>query len=609
MTNTNTNGAKPYKNNVFKDSNNTKNTHKHIPIDIHKGRPTLEKRFRHHPTNRYKKYGNQGDIRVVPLGGLGEVGQNMMFIEWDDDIIVIDTGILFASNTELGVDGITPNIDYLIQNKHKIRGIIYTHGHLDHIGAAKYILPQLNFPVCYGSQLTRAVLLSTTEESNINDKIKWVVCDPTTNISLGKFHVEFFHVNHTIPDNLGIAISTPYGYIVNSSDFKFDYNPADGNPADMGKIAELGSKGVVLGMIESTNSMITGFAPSEHRVIQELEDMMKKATGRIIITLFGSSIGRVARLIECIEKLNKTAYITGRSLIKNTQIARELGYFKAKKGTVVELRGRINMGDPKHSVILCTGGQGEEFAALTRAARGEHKLLEIHKSDTIIFSSSDIPVNVNKIRQLKDQLIHYGCRIVSSQFADTHATGHGYQEDLKLMNSLLNPLYFAPIHGSPYTRNYHKEVIMRDLAYPENHIMMMENGHGVLINQSGVQLIKRLDAIKADKVYYEMGEKVSTEAVMRRYKIATDGLIMAIIQTKPMLTGTIKTIAFLDGQPQNIIFQELQKRLNELLNANKTVFDTDKNKGIYLVQKQLRMHLERFMDKRIKEPEIEIVII
>ncbi|MCB9809780.1 ribonuclease J [Candidatus Peribacteria bacterium] len=580
--------------------------------DPNRGRITHEKKFAAHPIKKLPG-GKHGDIRIVPLGGVGEIGQNMTMVEWGSDILLIDTGVLFAGDDAPGIDGIVPDVSYLVERQKNIRGVLYTHGHYDHVAGAKYILPQLGYPRCFASPLTKEILLSTCDEvPGLVDalKPKFTDCNPMTKLTLGKFTVEFFHVNHTIPDAMGIVIHTPYGAIVYSGDFKFDYHPADGNPANMGRIAGIGAAGVAVAMVESTNVLVPGFAPSEYKVLDELREIMEEADGRVILTIFGSSVGRVSRIIEMAEDLGRTVWVTGRSLIKNTQIARRLNYFKCKDNTLRQLRGKVKFGPAKKTLILCTGGQGEYYAALTRAARGEHNSLHLQKGDTVIFSASEIPGNENQISTLKNNLARHECRIINTNNGHTHATGHGYQEDLKLMTNLLNPYYFAPVHGDLHHRMYHRDLVISDLNYPEEQTFVMDNGRGLILNHTGCRLMTPKEEIKTERVHYEFGRPVPVPELQKRVKVASEGLLILTLQHKGEKVSRVshRSVGFLPGDPQHEVFKKIHEAAQQAFERN---YDTKRSHTTleHIIAKRVEQVIAEHIDRRDKEPVIEVMVV
>jgi len=528
-------------------------------------RPTAEKRDKFHPTN-FIKGPNKGEIRVVPIGGMEQVGMNMMFIEWEDDIIIIDTGLVFASPEHMGVDALVPDLSYLVKNKHKIRGIFYTHGHLDHIGGAPYIVPDLGYPQLYATRLTKELLTLTSEEHVDTRKLKITEITPKSKIKAGKFEVEFFHVNHSIPDGVGIVVNTPYGAIVDSSDFKFDHNPADDQPADLGRIAEIGRKGVMLGMIDSTNALKSGHTISERVIAEDIGKVIKESTGRIVMATFASNIGRVAKAVEAAEAAGRTVFLSGRSMERNIAVARKLNYLKCKEKTLQIMSPKADKMDPRKVMILSTGSQGETLAALTRMAAGVHPKVKLKKEDTVIFASSPIPGNDMAVVSVLNNLSEIGCRVIDHKDMNTHVSGHGNAEECKLMCALLNPKYMAPIHGELYMRKGHGDMVVKDLGYKPENVLVMKNGLGAVVSAKGVRLMTEKEAIPQRLVLIQLGEKVKDNVLEERQKISEYGIIMVNVQHDKgkIKKMDIRSRGFLFMDANHEIFKLLEKELTDV---------------------------------------------
>lgn len=528
-------------------------------------RPTAEKRDKFHPTN-FIKSTPTGDIRVVPIGGMEQVGMNMMFIEWDDTIIIIDTGLVFPSVEHLGVDALVPDLSYLIANKHKIKGVFYTHGHLDHIGGAPYILPDLGFPPLFATRLTKELLVLTCDEHLDRNRLKITEITPKSKIKAGKFEVEFFHVNHSIPDGVGIVVNTPYGSIVDSSDFKFDHNPADEQPADLARIAEIGRRGVVLGMIDSTNSLKPGHTISERVIAEDIAKIIKNSQGRLLMATFASNIGRVAKAVEAAEACGRTVFLSGRSMERNIAVARKLNYLKCKEKTLQIMSPKADKMDPSKIMILSTGSQGETLAALTRMAAGVHPKVKLRPDDTVVFSSSPIPGNDMAIVSVLNNLARIGCTVIDHKDMNTHVSGHGNAEECKLMCVLLNPKFMAPIHGEIYMRKGHAEMAVRDLGYKPENVILMKNGRGVIINSKGVRLMTEKEAIPQKMILVQLGEKVHDDVLEERQKISESGIIMVRIDHEKgkIMKMELRSRGFLYMDTKHEIFQLLEKELKDV---------------------------------------------
>lgn len=536
--------------------------------DPDKGRHTSAKRHDQHAINKLGHNG-KGDVKIVSLGGLDAIGQNLTYVEYNNEIIVIDTGILFATHDEPGIDGVVPDVSYLEKNKHRIKGVIYTHGHLDHIGGAQYILPKLGFPKIYTSPLTAAMLTENMKEYGIDDKLKFSHVFPRQTVHIGGLDVEFFHINHSIPECLGVNVHTPYGGIAITMDFKFDYHPLDGHMTDFIHLSQMAHKGIALHLCDSTNAMNPGFARSESAIVEPITKILKHTTGRVILTQFGSNMSRASKIVEIAESLGRTVYISGRSLVTNIAHARTFNYLKCKESTVKRLARGVKVGAPHKTLIMCTGGQGEEFAALTRMARGDHAQVKLTDQDTVVFSSSKIPGNEGPIGRMMDNLVNKGVKIIEGKEESIHATGHGNQEDIKLMVTMLNPKYFVPIHGEGYQRYTNKKMIARALDFPDKYMVTMEHGKGIILNAKGARLMTDKEMIKTSRVYYEGGTTVSQETLDTRIQIAKRGLIIIHVEIgngglKNMELHSIGFRYVATDSPMKELLKELKKTFSNI---------------------------------------------
>lgn len=483
---------------------------------------------RNHVLNKRRVAGNPV-IRVVPLGGMEQVGQNMMLIETKEDIVIIDMGLEFPSPEHLGIDVLIPDISYLRENKKKIRGVIFTHGHLDHIGGAQYMMQDLGFPPMYATKLTCELLKANIDSPEVVKKYKLHEITPSSRIKLGKLDAEFFHVNHSIPDSVGVVINTPLGAIVDSGDFKIEHNPSDQSPANLGRIQQIGDKGVLLAMIDSTNVEREGNTQPEIEIEAELTSTIRGTNGRIVIATFASNIGRIARIVEAAEKDGRTVFISGRSMERNLAIARKLKYLKCKEKTLQRMSKAAESMPPDKVLILSTGSQGEELAALTRMAAGTHREIKLTPKDTVIFSSSPIPGNEMAIVSVLNNLADKGVTMLDNKKLDSHVSGHGHAEEVKLMTSLLRPKFIAPIHGELYMRYHHKDLICKDLKLPRNHALIMKNGQGVVLSKEGMRLMTKNETLPQAPVLIEMKEKIGEHILADRQLMADGGTIFVAV--------------------------------------------------------------------------------
>lgn len=428
---------------------------------------------------------SKSKLKVIPLGGMNEIGKNMTVIEYENDIIVVDCGLAFPEDEMLGVDLVIPDITYLEKNKDKVRALVITHGHEDHIGAIPYFLKKINVPI-YGTKLTLGLIKAKLVEHNLEKSTKLKCVAPRDTVSIGKFKVEFVKVIHSIADSVALAITTPVGVVFHTGDFKIDYTPIDSIPMDFERIAEIGKKGVLLLMSDSTNVQRPGHTMSERSVGREFDKIFTNCNKRIIVATFASNIHRMQQIINSAVKFNRKVAVVGRSMLNVIQVAGELGYLNAPEGTLIDI-DKIGIYNPEQLVIITTGSQGEPMSALSRMAMGEHKKVQITADDLIIFSSSPIPGNEKSVGRVMDELEKLGAEIIYNQLADVHVSGHACQEELKLMLSLVKPKYFMPVHGEYRFLKHHGELAVSVGVKKEN-IFLNENGRILELTENSANL-------------------------------------------------------------------------------------------------------------------------
>lgn len=414
----------------------------------------------------------QQKIQIIPLGGLGEIGKNMTVIRFGDDIIVIDSGLMFPEDDMLGIDLVIPDISYLLDNRDLVRAIVLTHGHEDHIGALPYVLKQLNVPV-YGTRLTLGILEGKLKESNIAGT-NLIPVKASDEVQIGAFTVGFIHVSHSIADSVALSIKTPIGTIVHTGDFKFDQTPVDGKVTNFHKLAELGDQGVLVLLADSTNAEHAGYTMSEKSVGVSFDESFSNAKGRIIIASFSSNIHRVQQAIDTACKYKRKVAILGRSMINVVTIASDLGYLTIPEGTVIDI-DEIKNYPPSGVVIITTGSQGEPMSALTRMAMSDHRKVDIAPGDTIIISATPIPGNEKLVSRTIDYLLRQGADVIYEKTSGIHVSGHASQEELKLMHNLIRPQFFIPVHGEFRHLIKHSK-LAQELGMPKDHIFISENG-------------------------------------------------------------------------------------------------------------------------------------
>ena len=465
----------------------------------------------------------QPTLRVIPLGGLGEIGKNMMAIECGDDIVVVDCGLMFPEEEMLGVDLVIPDITYLLEHREKLRGILITHGHEDHIGALPYLLPALRAPV-YSTRLTHGLIAVRLKERRALDGTELHIVEPGQEVVLGGIRAEFFRVAHSIPDATGIALHTPAGTVVHTGDFKFDHTPVDGRPTDLAKLAQLGSEGVLLLLSDSTYAEVPGYTQSEQVVGDALHRIIGEAPGRVVVACFASLISRVQQVIDAAIAWNRKVLVVGRSMQDNVNMAQELGYLYAPENLLIgpeELR-RL---PPNKVVVVATGSQGEPTSALARMANRDHRFIRIQAGDTVVLSASPIPGNEELVARTVDNLFRLGARVLYSQIAQVHVHGHGAQEELKLMLSLVRPQYFVPVHGE-YRHLVHHRELAKAVGVAERNCFLLVDGDVLEIGEGGGEIVGK---VPADYVYVDGLGDIGNEVLRDRKRLSQDGILVVIL--------------------------------------------------------------------------------
>ncbi len=463
-------------------------------------------------------------LQIIPLGGMGEIGKNMMAIRYNDTIVVIDAGLMFPEDELLGIDVVIPDITYLLENKEKVKGIILTHGHEDHVGALPYVLKELNVPV-YGSKLTIGIVESKLKDYDLGN-IKLKTIRPRDIIKIDSLDIEFIRVSHSIPDALAIAIHTPLGIILHTGDFKLDQTPVDGQIVDFRKFAELGEKGVLVMASDSTNSDRPGFTMSEKVVGKTFEELFGKCEGRIIITTFASNVHRIQQVVTTAEKYGRKVAIVGRSMINNVRISVDLGYMHIGEDTLIEMED-INKYPHEEIVIVTTGSQGEPMSALTRMATSDHRWLNIEPGDTVIISATPIPGNEKLVSKTVDLLFRQGAEVIYEQGMGVHVSGHASQEELKILINLIRPRYFIPVHGE-YRHLMKHAKIAESLGIPRSRIFVIENGHVIEVSRKKAQVSGKVTAGKILVDGLGVGD-VGNIVLRDRKQLSQDGIMIVVV--------------------------------------------------------------------------------
>lgn len=507
-------------------------------------------------------------LRIAVIGGLEEIGRNCTMIEYGDDIIIIDLGLQFPEEDMPGIDYIIPNMSYLREKKKNIRGVVITHAHLDHIGGIPHVMADLGYPPIYGLPLTNAIIKKRQDDYPDMRPLVIKNAGLTDKIQMGKMLVEFIHINHNIPDSVGVVVRTPEGTIVHTGDWKFDYQPTGEQPADLQRIAKIGSEGVLALLSDSTNASQPGHQISETEIATNLEDLLRKAKGRVIVGTFSSLLSRIRHIIEIAEKMGKVIAIGGYSMKTNVEIAKELGYMKFNPKSIIDMRD-VEKYPPTSVVIVCTGAQGEKNASLMRIANGEHRDIQLMPGDTVVFSSSVVPGNERTVQRLKDTLFRKGAEVIHFQMMDVHAGGHAKAEDVKLMVRLIAPKYFVPIHGNHFLLHYNARVAI-SVGVPKENTFIADNGQ-VMEFKDGLGVLTKTK-IPSDYVFVDgLGVSAETSIVLRdRQALAEDGMVV-IIATVDTKTGVLiqnpdiisRGFVFLKSHTE--LIEEMRVRVKKLI--------------------------------------------
>lgn len=464
-------------------------------------------------------------VKIIPLGGINEIGKNITAIEYKNDIVVIDCGLKFPDEDMFGIDLVIPDISYLLKNKDKIRGIFLTHGHEDHIGALPYVLKQLDVPV-YGTKLTLGIVETKLKEHGLLSSTELIRVKPRDVIKLTSVSVEFIKTNHSIADSVAIAIHTPLGVVLHTGDFKIDYTPIDGEPMDFARFAEIGKRGVLAMMADSTNVEKPGYTMSEKVVGESFARLFSKAKGRIIVATFASNVHRIQQIIDAASMHGRKVAVSGRSMENIVAVAAELGYLEFEKDILVSI-DQINKYTNDKVVIITTGSQGEPMSALARMASSEHRKVNIVEGDTVIISATPIPGNEKLVSKVINQLFQKGAEVIYKSLAEIHVSGHACQEELKLMQCLVKPKFFIPIHGEYRHLKQHGELAI-SLGMPEENVIIPENGGVIEVNRNS---IRRNGIVNSGQVFVDgLGVGDVGNIVLRdRKHLSQDGILTVVV--------------------------------------------------------------------------------
>lgn len=463
-------------------------------------------------------------LKIIPLGGMGEIGKNITVIEYKDDIILVDCGLTFPEEEMLGIDVVIPDITYLIKNKEKIRGIVLTHGHEDHIGGIPYLLKKLRVPI-YGTKLTLGLLETKFKEHRL-ENVSLNTVTYGEKIKLGVFEVEFIKTGHSIPDSAALAIHTPVGIVVHTGDFKIDYTPIDGDIIDLNRFAELGKKGVLVLMADSTNAERPGYTMSEKTVGDTFKGIFLGHAGRILVATFASNVHRIQQIINASEDNGRKVVLSGRSMLNTIGVSYELGYLKIKEGTLIDIND-MNKYPSSEITIITTGSQGEPMSALTRIAAGEHRKIELQSDDLVIISATPIPGNEKTVSKVINNLVEKGTNVIYEALADVHVSGHACQEELKLIQTLVKPKFFLPVHGEFRHLKKHAE-LAESIGTPKENIFIMENGNILEFTKDEATMGGKVPAGNILVDGLGVGD-VGNIVLRDRKHLSEDGLIVVVV--------------------------------------------------------------------------------
>lgn len=547
-------------------------------------------------------------LKVIPLGGLGEIGLNMMVLEYEDTIVIVDSGLMFPEEEMLGIDIVIPDLSYLLKNRDKVAGLVVTHGHEDHIGAVPFLVRELPIPI-YGTALTLALIKEKLREHNLLDRADLVQIAPRQVIEIGPFGFEFIRVCHSIPDGVGLAIRTPVGVLIHSGDFKIDNTPVDGKRFDIARLGSYGEEGVLALFSDSTNVEREGYTVSEKEVGATLREVFQEKQGRVIVAVFASNLHRIQQLIHIAREFGRKVLLNGKSMVTNVRIARELGYLDFTRDDEISIQDLQYMPDSQ-VMMLTTGTQGEPMSALSRMAFNDHKKLRIKEGDTIILSSKFIPGNERTIHNIINHLCRNGADVIHEQVKDIHVSGHAYQEELKILINMVQPRYFIPIHGEYRHLMKHRQLAM-SLGMPPANCLLIENGAILCL---GRDTVYAKDKIEAGRVFVD-GKGVGDVGglVLRdRRHLSEDGLVIASLvvnkETYEILSGPdIFSRGFIHEETKPEILFEAKCIIFEAIDRQ---LEADHQLDCVLLQEEIRRELKRFFNRTLdRRPVIYPIVV
>ncbi|MFD2043752.1 ribonuclease J [Ornithinibacillus salinisoli] len=545
-------------------------------------------------------------VSVFALGGINEIGKNMYAIEYGDDIVIIDCGNKFPDESLLGIDLIIPDISYLIENQNRVRALIITHGHEDHIGGIPFFLKKLNVPV-YATRFTLGLIEIKLKEHRILRESELIEINSDSKVEIGEMGISFFKVNHSIPDCLGIVFNTPEGTIVHTGDFKFDLTPANDERPDIHKMAEIGNKGVMLLLSESTNAERSGYTPSEQMVGENLEEIFTKAKRKVFVSTFASNVSRIQQAVHAAQKTRRKLALLGRSMVNVVKVAMERGYLNVPKGMLIDARD-INELPPEMVAILCTGSQGETMAALSRLSTGNFRDVDVLPEDTVILAAGPIPGNEKNVTSIVDNLYKLGAHVIygSGSSSGMHVSGHGYQEDLRLMLTLMKPKYFIPIHGE-YRMLHHHRMLAESVGVEEGNTFIIKNGDVVDIENSTARSTR---TITSGDTYVDGVDVGDMEFVIRdRKRIAEDGMLMIIIPMNKQEEKVLSEPEFISRGFVDQNFSELRKGMNRITIETINELHEANRYSWNVLKKQIKRSIAKYVKEHTKKEPMIIPIL
>ncbi|MEY9978895.1 ribonuclease J [Lysinibacillus sp. RC79] len=547
-------------------------------------------------------------LSIFALGGINEIGKNMYVVQYGNDILIIDCGAKFPDESLLGIDLIIPDITYLLENKGKIKGLIVTHGHEDHIGGIPYLLKKINVPI-YATRFTLGLIELKLKEHKLLRETKLIEIHSDSSLNFGQVDVSFFRTNHSIPDCLGIVINTPEGNVVHTGDFKFDLTPVNNQFADIHKMSEIGSEGVLVLISESTNAERPGLTPSEKLVGNHIEDAFLHAERKIVISTFASNVNRIQQIVNAAITVNRKLALLGRSMVNVVDVALERGYLNVPEDLLIDAR-EVKYFPPEEVVVLCTGSQGEPLAALSRLASGNHREVKILPDDTVILASSPIPGNEKGVSRIVDNLFQLGANVIygSASHTGMHVSGHGYQEDLKLMLTLMKPKFFIPIHGEFRMLHQHR-LLAESVGVKRGHTFIMKNGDVVDIENSMARQTRKIPS--GDTYVDGIGIGEVEGVVLRDHKqLSEDGMLVIVI-TLNKVDGTF--ISEPDTISRGYVyaknFEELLTKVNSLVKETVNELQEESKQQIHVLRREIKRAVGQYLFSQTKRKPMILPII